>query len=165
MIEIKFLLVDEGDEIINEHYSNITLYNFIESDGYLPGQLVLDCALNNMWFPVMNIDTIFLLQPYFSKKQLYKVLIIDTIECGVKLVQMIIKDTNIDVSDVILQSGIGQRLLAAMKTGIFNIKYTFYEYSIIINYTGKHSVIYFSGMCSIRSYFKMQSSDFFLCNY
>lgn len=112
-------MIDEGNEIINEHFSKITLYYFMNSDCYLPGQLVLDCALNNMWFPVMNIDTISMLQPYFNERLFYKVLIVDTDEMGVKLVQMILKDTNIDISDDILKSGIGQRLTAVMKTGIF----------------------------------------------
>lgn len=135
MIEIEFQLVDEGDEIINEHFSKITLYNFIENDCFLPEQIVLDCALNNMWFPVMNIDTIFLLQPYFSKRQLYKVIIVETTECGVNLVKLILKDTGVtDISDVILGSGIGQRLSAAMKTGIFYIIYAFYDYFIVFNY-------------------------------
>lgn len=98
-------------------FNNIILYNFIETDCNLPAQLVLDCSLYNMWFPSMNVDTSIILQPYFDKKQLYKVLIIKSDESGAQLVQMIQKDTNIDISEVILESGFGQRLCAAMKTG------------------------------------------------
>jgi len=71
-----------------------------------------------MWFPVINVDTTLMLQPYFKIGQLYKILILKNDESDVKVVQMIQNDTNIDVSDAILQSGIGQRLSAAMKTGI-----------------------------------------------
>lgn len=106
-------------------FNNITLYNFIESDCNLPAQLVLDCSLNNMWFPSLNIDTSLLLQPYFDKKLLYKIVIIETEESGTQLVQMIQKDTNFDVSKIILESGIGQHLCAAMKTGIIII-FTFF---------------------------------------
>jgi hypothetical protein len=118
-IEIKLLLVDEGNEVINEMFNNIILYNFIESDCNFPAQLVLDCSLNNMWFPSMSVDTSIMLQPYFDKKQLYKVLIIKSDESGTQFVQMIQKDTNIDLSEIILESGIGQRLCAAIKTGFF----------------------------------------------
>lgn len=111
-------MVDEGDEITNEIFDNITLYNFTESDCDLPGQLVLDCSLNNMWFPIMNVDTTLMLKPYFNKELLYKVQVVKTDESGVKLVQMFKNDTNIDISDMILKSGIGQRLCAAEKTGL-----------------------------------------------
>uniref|UniRef100_A0A2S2R5N5 Tudor domain-containing protein n=1 Tax=Sipha flava TaxID=143950 RepID=A0A2S2R5N5_9HEMI len=114
--KIKLLLVDEGNEVINEMFNNIILYNFIESDCNFPAQLVLDCSLNNMWFPSMSVDTSIMLQPYFDKKQLYKVLIIKSDESGTQFVQMIQKDTNIDLSEIILESGIGQRLCAAIKT-------------------------------------------------
>lgn len=117
-LEIKLQLVDEGDEIINENFNNITLFNFVESDCNILAQLVLDCSLNNMWFPVLNIDTILMLQPYFNKELLYKIQIVKTDESGIKLVQMIQNDTNVDISDAILNSGIGQRLSAAIKTGI-----------------------------------------------
>jgi len=117
-------LIDEGDKIINEHFDKIILYNFIESDCYIPGQLVINCSLSDMWFPVMNTDTILMLQPHFKIGQLYKVLIVKTDEFGTKVVQIIQKDTNVDVSNAILQSGIGQRLNAAMKTGIiYNIHF------------------------------------------
>lgn len=115
-IEIKLKLVDEGDEIINEHFIKIILYNFIENDCNLLAQLVLDCSLSNMWFPVINVDTILMLQPYFNKELLYKIQIVKIDESGIKLVQMIQNDTNVDISDTILKSGIGQRL-SAIKTG------------------------------------------------
>ncbi|KAE9535821.1 hypothetical protein AGLY_007722 [Aphis glycines] len=114
--KIKLQLIDEGDKIINEYFDKIILYNFVESDCNLPGQLVLNCSLSDMWFPVINIDTTLMLQPYFKLGELYKILIVKTDESGSKVVQMIHKDTNIDVSNAILQSGIGQRLNAAMKT-------------------------------------------------
>lgn len=114
---IKLQLVDEGEKIIDVIFDKITLYNFIESDCHLPGQLVLDCSLNNMWFPILNVDTILMLKPYFNQELLYKVRIVKTDVSGVKLVQMIKNDTNIDISDSILQSGIGQHLCAAIKTG------------------------------------------------
>lgn len=113
---IKLQLIDEGDKIINEYFDKIILYNFVESDCNVPGQLVIHCSLSDMWFPVINIDTTLMLQPYFKIGQLYKILIIQTNESGTKVVQMIQKDTNVDVSNAILQSGIGQRLNAAMKT-------------------------------------------------
>lgn len=117
-LEIKLQLVDEGDEIINENFNNITLFNFIESDCNLLAQLVLDCSLHNMWFPALNMDTILMLQPYFNKELLHKIQIVKTDESGIKLVRMIQNDTNVDISDAILNSGIGQRLSAAIKTGI-----------------------------------------------
>lgn len=118
-IEIKLHLVDDGSEIINEYFNKITLYNFIESDSHLPGQFVLDCALSNMRSSVINIDSISnKLHPYFNKKLLYKVLIIGTYKTGVKLVQLVQKDTNIDIYDAILKFEIEQRLCATMKTGI-----------------------------------------------
>lgn len=125
LLEIKLQLVDEGDEIINENFNKITLYNFIESDCNLPRQLVLDCSLSNMWFPIISVDTLLLIQPYFNKKILYTVKIIKSDESGVKSVQMFNKNTNVDISDTILKSGIGQRLVSAMKTGI--------NYSLILN--------------------------------
>ncbi|XP_026804803.1 uncharacterized protein LOC113548228 [Rhopalosiphum maidis] len=114
--KIKLQLIDEGNKVINEHFDKIILYNFVESDCNLPEQLVLSCSLSDMWFPVINIDTILLLQPHFKIGQLYKILIVKTDESGINVVQMIHKDTHVDVSDAILQSGIGQRLNAAMKT-------------------------------------------------
>lgn len=118
-------MIDEGDKIINEHFDKIILYNFVESDCNLPGQLVLDCSLSDMWFPVINIDTTLILQPYFKLGELYKILIVKSDESGSKVVQMIHKDTNVDVSNAILESGIGQRLNAAMKTGIiYNLHFS-----------------------------------------
>ncbi|XP_025193812.1 uncharacterized protein LOC112593566 isoform X2 [Melanaphis sacchari] len=114
--KIKLQLIDEGDKIIDEHFDKIKLYNFVENDYSLPKQLVLNCSLSDMWFPVINIDTTLILQPHFKIGQLYKILIVKTDESGNKVVQMIHKDTNVDVSNAILQSGIGQRLNAAMKT-------------------------------------------------
>jgi len=114
-------LVDDGDEVINASIDNITLYNFIENDCSFPAQLVLNCSLSNMWFPVMDADTTLMLQPYFNKKLLYKIQIVKTDEFNVKLVKMIEKDTNIDISDNILKSGIGQLLSSAIKTSIINI--------------------------------------------
>lgn len=111
-------LIDEGDKIINEYFEKIMLYNFVESDCNVPGQLVIHCLLNDMWFPVINIDTALMLQPHFKISHLYKVIIFKTNESGTKVVQLIHKDTNVDVSNAILQSGMGQRLSAAMKTGI-----------------------------------------------
>jgi len=111
-------LVDEGDKIITEYFDKIILYNFVESDCNVPGQLVIDCSLSDMWFPVINIDITLMLQPHFKIGQLYKVLIVKINESGTRVVEMIQKDTNVDVSNAILQSGIGQRLNAAMKTGI-----------------------------------------------
>lgn len=111
-------MVDEGNEITHHNFSNMTLFNFIESDCDLPGQLVLDCSLNNMWFPVINVDTLLLLQPYFNKELLYNVQIVTTIENGINLVEMAIEDSNVNISDLILKSGIGQRLCAVMKTGM-----------------------------------------------
>lgn len=93
------------------------MYNFIETDCNVPKQLVLDCSLSNMWFPVLNEDTMLMLQPYFKKQILYKVNIVKTDESGMKLVQLIEENANIDISNIILESGIGQRLTAAMKTG------------------------------------------------
>lgn len=110
-------LIDEGDKIVNEYVDKIILYNFVESDCNVPGQLVIDCSLSDMWFPVINIDITLMLQPHFKIGQLYKVLLLKTNESGTQVVQMIHKDTNVDVSDAILQCGIGQRLNAAMKTG------------------------------------------------
>jgi len=123
-IDVKLQLIDEGDKIINEYFDKIILYNFVESDCNVPGQLVIRCLLNDMWFPVINIDTMLMLQPHFKISQLYKVLIFKTNDSGTKVVQLIHKDTNVDVSNAILQSGIGQRLSAAMKTGIiYNIHF------------------------------------------
>ncbi|XP_015365129.1 PREDICTED: uncharacterized protein LOC107162646 [Diuraphis noxia] len=113
---IKLQLIDEGDKIINEYFDKIILYNFVESDCNVPGQLVMHCSLYDMWFPVINTDTTLMLQPHFKISKLYKVLIVKTNESGTKVVQLIHKDTNVDVSNAILQSGIGQRLNAAMKT-------------------------------------------------
>ncbi|XP_029344615.1 uncharacterized protein LOC100572451 isoform X2 [Acyrthosiphon pisum] len=114
--KIKLQLIDEGDKIVNEYVDKIILYNFVESDCNVPGQLVIDCSLSDMWFPVINIDITLMLQPHFKIGQLYKVLLLKTNESGTQVVQMIHKDTNVDVSNAILQSGIGQRLNAAMKT-------------------------------------------------
>jgi len=117
-------LIDEGDKIVNEYVDKIILYNFVENDCNVPGQLVIDCSLSDMWFPVINIDITSMLQPHFKIGQLYKVLLLKTNESGTQVVQMIHKDTNVDVSNAILQSGIGQRLNAAMKTGkIHNINF------------------------------------------
>lgn len=116
-VEIKLQLLDEGDEIINENFNKITLFNFIKSDCNLSAQLVLDCSLSNMWFPVVNVDTILMLQPNFNTGLLYKIQIVETVESGIRLVRMIQNDTNVDISDTILKSGIGQRLSAAIKTG------------------------------------------------
>lgn len=127
-IEIKLQLIDEGNKIINEHFDKIILYNFVESDCNLPEQLVLNCSLSDMWFPVINFDTTLVLQPHFKIGQLYKILIVKTDESGTNVVQMIHKDTHVDVSDAILQSGIGQRLNAAMKTGIIIYNINFFEY-------------------------------------
>lgn len=112
-------MIDERNEITNENFNNIILYNFIETDCNIPAQLVLDCTLSNMWFPVLNEDTILMLQPYFNNKLLYTVNIIKTDESNLNFVQLIEKDTNIDISNIILESGFGQRLCAAMKTGNF----------------------------------------------
>lgn len=120
-VGIKLQLIDEGSEVIHENFESITLYNFIESDCNLPGQLVLNCSLSNMWFPIINVDTALILQPYFNKELLYKVRIIETNESGINMVQMFQKDTNLDISKSILKSGIGQRLCAALKTGMINI--------------------------------------------
>lgn len=119
--DITLRLIDEGDEIIHENVDEVILYNFIESDCELPEQLVLECSLSNMWFPLMTVDITLILQPYFNKELLYHVKIVKSDESGVKIVRMINKDTNIDISDSILESGIGQRLCAAMKTGTVNI--------------------------------------------
>lgn len=117
---IKLQLVDVGGELIHENLNNMILYNFIESDCELPGQLILECSLNNMWFPVLNIDTILLIQPYFNK-ELYNVQIVKTIENGIHLVEMKIKDSNTNISDLLLRSGIGQRLSEVMKSGKIKI--------------------------------------------
>ncbi|VVC24546.1 Hypothetical protein CINCED_3A019121 [Cinara cedri] len=114
--KISLQLVDEGNKIIHDNFNNIVLYNFIESDCCLPGQLVLDCSLNDMWFPVLDIDISTLLKPYFIKGKLYNIQIVETDEYNVNLVHMVENDTNIDISNSILNSGIGQRLCAAMKT-------------------------------------------------
>jgi len=114
---VKLRWVDEGDKITDEMFNKITLYNFIKSDCHLPEQLVLNCSLNNMWFPIINCNTMLMLKPFFNNEQLYKVQIIKTDESGTKLVQMFKNDTNIDISNSILRSGIGQRLCAAIKTG------------------------------------------------
>lgn len=127
-------MIDEGDKIINEYFDKIILYNFVESDCNVPGQLVIDCSLSDMWFPVINIDITLMLQPYFKIGQLYKVLIVKTNESGTQVVQMIQKDTNVDVSNAILQSGIGQRLNAAMKTGIIYNNIIFLRISSIRKY-------------------------------
>jgi len=121
IIEINLRLVDKGDEIVHENFDEVILYNFIESDCALPEQLVLECSLSNMWFPLMTVDITLILLPYFNKELLYKIKIVKSEESGVKVVQMINKDTNIDISDSILESGIGQRLCVAMKTGTVNI--------------------------------------------
>lgn len=126
-------LVDEGDEIINENFNKITLYNFIETDCNVPRQLVLDCSLSNMWFPILNEDTVLMLEPYFKKQILYKVKIIKSDESGVKLVQLIEEDTNIDISNIILESGIGQHLTATMKTSKI-IKLNLYVINIFVIY-------------------------------
>lgn len=115
--EISLQLVDEGNKIIHDNFNNIVLYMFIESDCCLPVQLVLNCSLNNMWFPVLDVDISTLLKPYFTNGKLYTIQIIETDEYNVNLVDMVEKDTNIDISNSILNSGIGQRLCAAMKTG------------------------------------------------
>lgn len=134
LLEIKLQLVDEGDEIINENFNKIILYNFIESDCNLPRQLVLDCSINNMWFPIISVDTLLMIQPYFNEKLLYSIKIVKSDESGVKSVQMINKDTNVDISDSILKSGIGQRLCSAMKTGI--------NYSLILKLLINFNLIY-----------------------
>lgn len=135
VIGIRLLLVDEGNEVINEMFNKITLYNFIESDCNLPAQLVLDCALNDMWFPFLNVDISLMLQPYFDKNILYKVIIIKPDKSGTQLVQMIQIDTNIDISETILASGFGQRLYAAMKTGMINIFFALINYLIFFLYS------------------------------
>jgi len=133
-------LIDEGDKIINEYFDKIILYNFVESDCNVPGQLVIDCSLSDMWFPVINIDITLMLQPHFKIGQLYKVLIVKTNESSTQVVQMIQKDTNVDISNAILQSGIGQRLNAAMKTGIIYNNIIFLRVSSI----GKYNVDFIS---------------------
>lgn len=117
-VDVKLLLVDEGDEIAIENIEEITLYNFVEDDCKLPAQLVLNCSLSNIWFPCMNVDTTLMLEPFFNKKLLYKIIIVKNNETGVKFVQMIKKDSNIDISVEILEAGFGQRLCAAIKTGM-----------------------------------------------
>lgn len=122
---IQLQLVDEGNEIIDSSFNEVILYNFIEDDCVLPGQLVLECSLSNMWFPVMNCDTATLLKPYFIKDKLYNIQIVETDEYNVNLVHLVEKDTNIDICESILKSGIGQRLDAVMRTGIiYSILFT-----------------------------------------
>lgn len=125
---IKLQLIDEGNKIIYVYFDKIILYNCIESDCNIPAQLVLDCSLNNMWFPILNSDITTLLKPYFIQDKLYNIRIVETNEYNIHLVHMVEKDTNIDVSDHILKSGIGQRLCAAMRTGIiYNIFFFIYH--------------------------------------
>jgi len=125
-------LIDEGDKVVNEYVDKILLYNFVESDCNVPGQLVIDCSLSDMWFPVINIDITLMLQPHFKIGQLYKVLLLKTNESGTQVVQMFHKDTNVDVSNAILQSGIGQRLNSAMKTGKIHNNINFLRVSSIV---------------------------------
>lgn len=112
-------MADEGNEIVNKNFNEIILYNFIENDCELRKQLVLECSLYDMWFSTMTADIILLLQPFFNTELLYKIKIMKTDESGVNFVQMFNKDSDIDISNNILESGIGQRLCAAMKTGIY----------------------------------------------
>lgn len=133
-IEIKLQLVDEGNEIVNENFNEIVLYNFIESDCELRKQLVLECSLNDMWFSFMTADIILLLQPFFNTEVLYKIKIIKTDESGVNFVQMFQKDNNIDISNNILESGIGQRLCAAMKTGMVYKRNLYYNLILYLVY-------------------------------
>lgn len=121
-------MADEGNEIVNENFNEIILYNFIENDCELRKQLVLECSLYDMWFSFMTADIILLLQPFFNTELLYKIKIIKTDESGVNFVQMFQKDNNIDISNNILESGIGQRLCAAMKTGMVNNKFLYYNF-------------------------------------
>lgn len=124
---IKLQLIDEGNKLIHDNINNIILYNCIESDCNIPAQLVLDCSLNNMWFPVLDSDITTILKPYFLQDKLYNIRVVGTDEYNIHLVHMVEKDTNIDVSDHILKSGIGQHLCAAMRTG-YNLQYFIYLY-------------------------------------
>lgn len=127
-VEIKLQLADEGNEIVNENFNEIVLYNFIESDCQLQKQLVLECSLYDMWFPFLTADILLLLQPFFNTELLYKIKIIKTDESGVNFIQMFQKDNDIDISNNILESGIGQRLCAAMKTGMVNNIFLYYNF-------------------------------------
>ncbi|XP_050421406.1 uncharacterized protein LOC126833881 [Adelges cooleyi] len=114
--KIELKLVDQGDEIVNEEFNKVTLYNFMENDCNMPAQLVLECSLSNMWFPLLNTDIASIIKPHFHDESLYTCFITGQDENGRKLVQLIENDTNINVSDSLLKSGIGQYLSSAMKT-------------------------------------------------
>lgn len=71
------------------------------------------------------MDTLLIVEPLFDKKSMYNICLINIDETDRYLVQMIDKNTGIDILDSILMSGIGQRLSATVKTGIIrNILYT-----------------------------------------
>ncbi|XP_050546738.1 uncharacterized protein LOC126908583 [Daktulosphaira vitifoliae] len=134
-IELK--LVDEGNEIVNEEFDKIVLYNFLESDCIMPAQLVLECSLSDMWFPLLNIDVAMIVKSHFHNASIYKCIITGKDEIGRNSVKMIEKDSNIDIADSILKSGFGQRLESVMKT-----EETPYEESVLNGQSFLSYVVY-----------------------